>query len=215
MSIWEKILYKGQSKFNGEVRVTENAGSRRLVADGYTQSQNLSKNPLISHVYWESMIPENLSLKSDSRVLILGLAAGTTAKIIRNRFGMVPIDGVEIDPLIIELGKKFFSLEQPKLNIIVGDAKKFVKNARHKYDLICIDAFIGKEFPRDMETTEFFGKIKKLLKKKGKVTINKIFSGEEELEELTRITQSVFPSIDVKIIGSGSSQKNVIVTTGV
>ncbi|HEX7456759.1 MAG TPA: fused MFS/spermidine synthase [Candidatus Nanoarchaeia archaeon] len=211
MSIWEKILFKGQSKFNGEVKVTENSGVRRLVAGGHTQSQTLHPNGNASLRYWYGMVPEEIDLDADSRVLILGLGAGTTAKIITKRFGPIAIDGVEIDPLIVELGKKYFALDQPNLNIIIADASDFIKDARYKYDLICVDVFVAGSVPKEIENREFFEKVKNALADDGIVTVNKIFSGKSEQENFENLVRSVFSVTSSSVVRGDPKLDNVIV----
>lgn len=211
MTIWEKILYKGQSQFNGEVKVTENLGVRRLVAAGFTQSQSLRADGRTGLKYWDGMVPEDFSLDPDARVLILGLGAGTLTKIITMRFGQVTIDGVEIDPLMIELGQKYFALDSPNLNIIIDDAANFVKEARFKYDLICEDIFQGGSVPKEVESKEFLENTKQLLKEKGLVAINKIFSGQKELEEFENFVRSVFPVVHSFVVRGDVKLDNVIV----
>jgi len=211
MSIWEKTLFKGESQFNGEVKVTENSGVRRLVAAGFTQSQTLRENGHAGQRYWEGMVPEDLRLGLDARVLILGLGAGTIAKIITGRFGQVTIDGVEIDPLMIELGQKYFALDSPNLNIIIDDAANFVKEARFKYDLICEDIFRGGAVPKEVESKEFLENTKQLLKEKGLVAINKVFSGEKELAEFENFVRGVFPVVHSFVVRGNVKLDNVIV----
>jgi spermidine synthase len=211
MSIWAKTLYKGQSKLNGEVKVVENSGTRRLIAAGFTQSQSLRSDGCTGFQYWDSLVPEGLTFGADARVLILGLGAGTTAKIITRRFGPVAIDGVEIDPLMVELGKKYFSLDEPNLNIIITDAASFVKEARFKYDLICLDIFMGGVVPKEFESKEFLDGVKGLLKDEGVLAINKIFSGKEELETFEEFIRSVFPVVHSQVVRGDPELDNVIV----
>lgn len=211
MSIWKKTLYKGQSSYNGEVEVVESFGTRRLVAAGFTQSQSLRGDGRTGLHYWDSLVPEGLTLGADARALILGLGAGTTAKIITHRFGPVAIDGVEIDPLMVELGKKYFSLDEPNLNIIIADAASFVKEARYKYDLVCMDLFMGGVVPKEFESREFFDGIKGLLKDDSTLAINKIFSGKEELKRFEEFIQSVFPVVHSQVVRGDPKLDNVIV----
>ena len=211
MSIWKKTLYKGQSSYNGEVEVVERLGTRRLVAARFTQSQNLRSDGRTGLHYWDSLVPEELSLEADARVLLLGLGGGTVAKIITHRFGPVAIDGVEIDPLMVELGQKYFSLEEPNLNIIIADAASFVKEARYKYDLICLDIFMGGVVPKEFESKEFLDCMSGLLKSGGVVAINKIFSGKEELERFEELVRRVFPVVHSQVVRGDPKLDNVIV----
>ena len=54
-------------------------------------------------------------------LLAAGLAGGTTARQFTEIFGPIPIDGVEIDPEIVEVGREYFAMNQPNLNVIVED----------------------------------------------------------------------------------------------
>ena len=189
----------------------ENSGVRRLVAGGHTQSQTLKPNGRTGQRYWDGMIPQDITLGVDSRVLILGLGAGTIAKIITKRFGPVVIDGVEIDPLMVELGRKFFAMNEPNLNIHTADAIDFVKEARYKYDLICLDAFVAGTVPKEIETKQFLEKVKGILAADGTVTINKIFSGKSEQENFENFVQSAFPVIESSVVRGDPKIDNVIV----
>lgn len=211
MGIWEKTLFKDQSKYNGEVKVIENSGSRLLIANGYIQSQSVRADGHVGNPLWENLIPQDISLNPDSRVLILGLGAGTVASIITNRFGAITIDGVDIDPLIIKLGQKYFSMNQKNLNIFVLDAVDFVTEARYKYDLICVDIFRGKGVPKGIESKVFLENIKNLLKDNGVLTINKIYSGFEELNRFKKFVQEVFPTSNSIVIKGTVNLDNVIV----
>ena len=211
MSIWEKTLFKGHSDYSGNVKVTEGSGVRRLVAGGHTQSQTLKPNGRTGQKYWDDMVPEHLSLGADSRVVILGLGGGTSAKIISERFGPLAIDGVDIDPLIIDLGRKYFYVNQPNLNVYVTDAKKFVKEARFKYDLICLDVFLAGQVPADIEQKKFLEDVKSILAVGGTLSINKIFSGIEELQRFEDLIRSVFPVIKSHMVRGDPRLDNVIV----
>ncbi|OGY24960.1 MAG: hypothetical protein A2Z11_04820 [Candidatus Woykebacteria bacterium RBG_16_43_9] len=211
MSIWEKILYKGHSRYNGEIKVSENSGVRRLIAGANTQSQSLNSDGKTGHRYWDNMVPDNIHLGADSRVLILGLGGGTTAKIITNRFGSLAIDGVDIDPLMVELGKRYFEMNQPNLKIHIADADTFLDETRYKYDLICVDVFVAGEVPKKIETKEFFNKVKRVLSKEGVCTINKIFSGKNELEGFEDLVRGVFPIVQSRVVRGDPRLDNVIV----
>jgi spermidine synthase len=211
MSIWAKTLYKGQSQFNGEVKVVENSGVRRLVAAGFTQSQTLRADGRTGLHYWDSLVPEDLELEADARVLILGLGAGTVAKIITHRFGPIAIDGVEIDPLMVELGQKYFSLDEPNVNIIIADAAYFVKEARFKYDLVCLDIFMGGVVPKEFESEEFFTDVRELLKDNGVLAINKIFSGQNELRAFEEFVKKTLPVVHSMVVRGNPKLDNVIV----
>ncbi len=54
---------------------------------------------------------------------IVGLAAGTSARQATEVFGPIPIDGFEIDPDIIQVGRQYFDMNEPNLNAIAQDGR--------------------------------------------------------------------------------------------
>jgi len=57
------------------------------------------------------------------RIAIIGLAAGTTARQATAVYGNLPIDGFEIDPQIIAVGREYFGMTMPNLNVLVEDGR--------------------------------------------------------------------------------------------
>ncbi len=89
--------------------------------------------------------------------LILGLATGTLAKILVKKYKGVRVTGVEIDPVMIKIGKKYFDLDKiPSLKIVNKDAKEFSGH----YDVIFVDLYIGDQPPKFIYTHDFLKKIK-------------------------------------------------------
>lgn len=184
MNIWGKTLFKGQSQINGEVKIVEYfGGNRRLFASKFAQSRTLDKNGR-SEFCWDAFVDVARGLDEGSSILILGLAAGTGASSLRQTHPKVEIDGVEIDPLMVELGNKYFDLEKAKVNIFLEDAARFVEKANKKYDLIFVDVFVGGEVPSFVFRSDFIEKLKALLKPTSKVIFNKIYNNLDEAKEI-------------------------------
>src|SRR5438270_7864852 len=55
------------------------------------------------------------------KVCIIGLGAGTAVREFTAAYGPVPIDGVEIDGTIVDLGRQYFHMNEKNLNVIVQD----------------------------------------------------------------------------------------------
>ena len=210
MNIFAKTLFQGQSKYNGTVKILEFFAERRLVADGYTQSRSLNKEGLTGS-YWDGFVNPMIKLNKDSRVLILGLAGGTIAKLLTKKFGLIAIDGVDIDPLMIDLGKKFLDFNEKNVNVIVADALKFVKEARYKYDLICVDLFAHGDAAVGSESEGFFSDVKKILNKDGLVVINKLFKTNNELKGYVDFLGKVFTKTDILLVRGSVQTDNVLI----
>jgi MFS family permease len=66
---------------------------------------------------------ENLKEHPIHRLAVVGLAAGTIPKQFTHAYGAISIDGIELDPAIVEVGQEYFKLDEPNINIIVGDGR--------------------------------------------------------------------------------------------
>lgn len=140
-----KVLEERESKFNGHIRVLKTWGMGTYIqAGGLTQSGGIVES------IWKSTlrhIPH--TIYNIQNVLILGLGGGTVAKLIRKYYPEAKITGVEIDPIMIELGKKYLALEADK--IYIQDAGKPVSG---QFDLVIVDLYQGDKFV-DLEKFDF------------------------------------------------------------
>lgn len=195
---------------NGDVKVIETFGERRLVAAGFTQSRSLNKNGLTGS-YWDGFVHNLPKLTLDDRILILGLGGGTIAKLLTNKYGNIAIDGVEIDPLMVELGRKYLGFTEKNVNVILGDALKFLKETRYKYDIVCVDLFANGDTAVGSGTKTFFEDIKKIMKKDSLVMINKLYLGKEDLERYSNFIQEIFSNSELLLIKGFIRADNVVI----
>jgi spermidine synthase len=107
-----------------------------------------------------------------NRIAIVGLAAGTTARQAAAVFPNVTIDGFEIDPKIIQVGRDYFGMNLSNLNIIIGDGRWGLGQSPQKYDLICVDAYRPPYIPPHLTTREFFQIAADHLNRNGVLAIN-------------------------------------------
>jgi spermidine synthase len=106
------------------------------------------------------------------RVAIVGLAAGTTARQMTAVYGNIPIDGYELDPRIVEVGRKYFDMNMPNLKVILGDGRLNLERSGYQYDIIAVDAYRPPYIPPHMTTQEFFEICASHLTDHGVLTIN-------------------------------------------
>lgn len=105
------------------------------------------------------------------RLAIIGLAGGTIARQYTAAYGRIPIDGVEIDPAIVDVGRKYFGMNEPDLHVYVGDGRTFMRTTAQTYDVVAVDAFQQPYMPFQLTTREFFEEIKAHLSPTGVVTV--------------------------------------------
>lgn len=174
------ILEKIDSKINGKIEIREDIfGRRSLLVGGISQSGYLVEE------LWEKPIKKITNSQYPiSNILILGLGAGSAAKVIHNYFPKADILGIEIDPLMIKLGKKYFDLAEIKnLEIKIADAISIISNqqlAISNQQLILIDLYLGDKVPREAETDEFIKNIKNCLHSSGTAIFNRLYYGSKK-----------------------------------
>jgi spermidine synthase len=138
------------------------------------------------------------------RLAVVGLAAGTISTQYTDVFGEdVWIDGIEIDPNIVEAGRQFFAMNQPNLNVVVEDGRYGLSRLTRPYDVIAIDAYRVPYVPWHLTTVEFFIEVRDRLTERGVAVINvgrtvNTGSGSEDrrlVEAMTNTMLQVFPTV--------------------
>jgi len=190
------FLYSTESEYN-LVMVTEEHGQRFLRLNKLWGHHSKSLNPetKLSGDYYDQFLVAQLF--SDAKAtLILGNAAGTSMMQTRHFFS-TRVDGVEIDPVITEVGKEFFGLLlDDKTRIYHEDARTYLIKNQKKYDVIYVDIFAGSAYvPFHVTTVEFFELVKAALSEKGVMAINlhTYPPGAEIKEYILNTIVTVFP----------------------
>jgi len=152
--------------------------------------------------YWKLALLRK-SEKVASALFIGAGAFGMPVNVSRE-FPEAAVDVVEIDPQVIEVGRKYFKLdEHPRVQAHAGDARRYLlQNADKKWDLIFGDAYNGiRQIPPHLATREFFQQISDRLDPGGVFIMNIISAVSGPKAELTSgmiaTVQKVFPSVEV------------------
>jgi spermidine synthase len=118
---------------------------------------------------WDAMVPHH----PPANALILGLGGGTIAQLMTQRFGPLPITGVEYDPAVVWLARREFGLDsQPHVRIVVADAFDYVRRCRETYDAICVDLYSAGKMAHGVLGGRFLRDVGRLLSPEGEVSIN-------------------------------------------
>ena len=178
-----RIIEEKKSKFNGDLRVVKTLGMGTYIqADGLTQSGG------IVETIWKNTVRRiKKEFSSPENVLILGLGGGTVAKLIKNVYPDTKITGIEIDPIMVELGKKYLNMNETEMEIRIVDAEEYVSqlsisNSKSKFDLIIIDLYNGYQFPQKFETENFLHLARTVLAKNGLMVFNRLYFGDKRPE---------------------------------
>lgn len=101
--------------------------------------------------------------------LLLGLGGGCVANELLNQ--NFEVDAVELDERVGKAATDFFELN-PKVNVYIDDARRYINNTKKKYNLIVFDVFKGEENPAHIITKESLAMVKNKLKPNGMIVLN-------------------------------------------
>ncbi|KPL80833.1 hypothetical protein ADN00_01190 [Ornatilinea apprima] len=223
--LWVWGLPGGAKNTPGMVYETESAYNyiQVLEYDGYHYLR-LNEGQGVHSVYhptelnyygpWEQVLvapffnPAPVNTADIRSLAIVGLAAGTTARQASIVYPNIHIDGIEIDPKIVEVGRKYFDMNQPNLNVIVQDGRWALAHSDQQYQIISIDAYRPPYIPAHLTSQEFFTTVREHLTADGVMVIN-VGRGPDDrrlIDALSTTILTVFPTIHiVDIPGSFNS----------
>jgi predicted membrane-bound spermidine synthase len=198
-------IYETESAYN-YIQVLQQSGFTMLrLNDGQGVHSIYNPDLLDYQGPWEQVLVAPFFNSPPYRVnyvksmAIVGLAAGTTARQATAVFGDISIDGYEIDPKIVEVGRKYFDMNEPNLHVIIQDGRWGLEHSSHKYSIISVDAYRPPYIPWQLTTREFFQVVRDHLVGDGAMAIN-VGRGPDDrelIDALVGTIQSVFPSVYV------------------
>lgn len=175
-----KILYEKDDLYYN-IKVVQmsykNQTIKVLFLDSAASSgETLDGKPAFEYVKAGTVAYQLVDAKS---ALVLGVAGATQIEQLKKYFPKATIDGVDIDPNLIEIAQKYFSLKlDNRTNITINDARIFVKTTDKKYDLVVMDTFRGVSLPPHLVTNEYFSELKNRINPNGLLLLNVISSLE-------------------------------------
>ncbi|NOX63034.1 MAG: spermine synthase, partial [Chloroflexi bacterium] len=130
-------------------------------------------------------------------LLVIGLAAGSVPKLYTQAYGPIRIDGVELDPEIIAVGREHFGMIEPNLKAIAQDGRYFLRHSAETYDVIAVDAYRPPYIPFHLTTVEFFQEVREHLSEEGVVAVNVARTAEDYslVNAIAATMRAVYPSV--------------------
>jgi spermidine synthase len=195
-------IFETESAYN-YIQVVERDGVRYLLLnEGQGVHSMYDPTSLATYGTWDYFLaaPYFLSPPPEvKRVGLVGLAAGTIAKQFTAVYGAIPIDGWEIDPRIIEVGRRYFAMTEPNLNAYAMDGRWGLAHSSERYTVIGVDAYRLPYIPFHLTTREFFQLARDHLEEDGVLVINvgRTPSDRRLVDALASTLQTVFPSVFV------------------
>src|SRR6202171_3197879 len=194
-------VYEPESSYN-YIQVVRNGTETQLLLDeGSAVHSIYAPTSLYTHGYWDDALlaPYFGSGRAPGRVALVGLAGGTVARQFTAIDGPVPIDGVEIDPKIVDVGRRYFDMNEPNLHVPVADGRYWMATRAGRYDVILVDAYRQPYIPFYLTTREFFESAKAHLAPDGVLAINvgRTPTDNRLVAALSGTLNAVFPNVFV------------------
>lgn len=126
------------------IEVHESVRGRELCVDG-TFASLWRPGWVTTGSVWDALAAPLLSLPPERRgsILLLGLGAGSAARLARALLPEARIVGVERDPEVIHAARTHFQLDELLLEVVLADARQFLARAKEKFDAVLEDIFVG------------------------------------------------------------------------
>lgn len=193
------LIYEADSQYNF-IQVIEDNGSRLLtVNEGQAYQSAYHPNTILLGGYWDLILiaPYLTSTGAPDSLLIVGLAAGTIAKQYAAVYPDVKMDGVELDPTIVQVGRDYFAMNEPRLRAIVDDGRAFLDKTTDRYDVIVVDAYRQPYVPFHLATVEFFAEAARHLSPRGVVAVNAARTATDDrlAVALAATMRQVYPTV--------------------
>ncbi|HEY4036956.1 MAG TPA: fused MFS/spermidine synthase, partial [Ktedonobacteraceae bacterium] len=203
------LIYEQESYYS-YIQVTQTGDGTRQLLINEDAGIHSVYNPktILTNEYWDDfLVAPYLSQASTSGVLqksqhlhsvcIIGLAGGTIARQFTDVYNSVPIDGVELDPAVVEIGRKYFDMTEPNLHVYTEDGRTFLSTTQKQYDVVAVDAYQQLYIPFHLATKEFFTLIRSHLSPSGVVAINVIHSRSNFnlVQAFINTMSQVFPAV--------------------
>ncbi|MEX2030172.1 MAG: fused MFS/spermidine synthase [Anaerolineales bacterium] len=201
----EGQIFETESAYN-YIQVLERDGIRYLMLnEGQGIHSVYSPDRILTGGTWDFFLAAPFfndvphPMEAVHRVGLVGLAGGTIAQQYTAAFGPLPIDGWEIDPGILEVGRTYFGMTEPNLHAIAQDGRWGLAHSRQAYSVIGVDAYRLPYIPWHLTTREFFTEVLDHLEPDGVVVINVGRTADDRriVEAMVGTMAAVFPSVHV------------------
>ena len=195
-----KVIEEVESPINGKLTVTQDLfWGISIKGGGLAQSGGIAKKVWL-HTLKKLKKRGELEVKN---CLILGVGGGGIVELVNGYWPGTKIVGVDIDPVMVDLGRKYLGLDQIATEIVIKieDGYKFAqRQAREnkRYDLVCVDIYVGDEVPEKFETDKFINYVKRLLTKRGIAVFNRLYYDEKKdlAHKFEKKLEKVFEKVD-------------------
>ncbi len=186
----QKILAHKETPF-GSLVVSKTGDQTNLYENHVLVANTLNPMENEEDVHYAMLQRE----KPQKVLLISGGISGTLDEILK--YPVQRIDYIEINPWMIRLARKYFPFpENPKVHVIIRDARRYVPESKEKYDVVLVNvpppltAQLNRYY-----TVDFFRALKNILTPRGIISLRLPASPNYLGKQETDITGLLYTSL--------------------
>ena len=189
---------------------------RELMVNNISQTIMDRNNPNESLWNYVDVLMYNINNYSNGKkALLLGMGGGTVYKqLIANGY---KVDIVEIDARIEKLAKEYFYIGKD-VEVIIDDARHYIRTTDKKYDVIIYDLYHSETPPVHLMTKEAFADIQQQLNENGMLVVNfyGFISGSKGRAARSLYTTLKHTNFDSHLIATDGEehQRNLLIMCG-
>ncbi len=147
------VVWKKQRE-NTRYEVRSAGRTLRLYTNGAFHTQFNPSRPLPGGVWDLLALPALAAQHTPRNSLVLGVGGGAVLRLLHN-LGCSSVTGVELDPVHLQVARRFFGCDRPGIELIQADAIKWMNSAGGPFDVVIDDLFV--DGPGDPERPAALG----------------------------------------------------------
>jgi len=164
------VIFETESQYQFIQVVRQSDGTRVLhLNEGWADHSIWRKNQVLTGGYWDQfLLAPLLHGGGFHNLAMIGYAGGTVGRSYGTFWPDVNVLGIELDPEVTAVGRKYFGLgDNPRVRVATDDGRTYLETHSGRFDAIFLDAF---QFY--LTTQEFWSLAKSRLKPGGMVMAN-------------------------------------------
>jgi spermidine synthase len=193
------VIYETESPYNFIQVIDDNHLRLLTVNEGQAYQSVYYPNTILLGGYWDLFLVTPFLTDSvpPRSLLVVGLAAGTVTKQFAHVYPNIQMDGIEIDPEIVRVGRELFDMREPNLHVIIDDGRAALRKNDKQYDVIVVDAYRQPYVPFHLATVEYDQELRAHLTERGVIAINAARTPTDArlVNALAATLHQVFPTV--------------------
>lgn len=190
------LIYQKETPYS-HLDVVDSDHKRALFLDGNIHTIMNKDNPTQLFIYTKYFPLGFVFNPTAEKVLFVGGGGFSGPKYFLKTYPNITVDVVEIDPVVIDVAKKYFDVDasNPRLKIYNEDARDFLSRTNQEYDIIVLDAYSKNYVPFHLMTLEYYHLLYNRLTTPNGVIVSNQFGSLAEEQDTSKLYRSAYKTM--------------------